>query len=302
MESIVASNPRLCCCTSSSALIPHRFFISPPLLPRSKQLHLLSLTTKFPRAVAVAGTHPLASNSVPPKDGVVYTVGDFMTRKEFLQVVKPTTTVDEALEILVENRITGFPVIDDNWKLVGLVSDYDLLALDSISVVWSKLQQGILPEDAMNSLPDQQLLVTVRNFVAELREDRRIADQMLGKPTGGSLDELYGQRLFGWRVVWYGKCFIQTDISNTVNSSQTFNEIQKLLSKTNGKAISDVMTPAPLVVRETTNLEDAARLLLETKYRRLPVVDSGGKLVGIITRGNVVRAALQIKREIENME
>lgn len=67
------------------------------------------------------------------------------------------------------------------------------------------------------------------------------------------------------------------------------------------------------------------RLLLETKYRRLPVVDGAGKLVrtdssvlprhasgvdanqfflallatsqvGIITRGNVVRAALQIKR------
>lgn len=41
---------------------------------------------------------------------------------------------------------------------------------------------------------------------------------------------------------------------------QTFNEVQKLLSKTNGKVIADVMTPAPLVVRETTNLEDAARL------------------------------------------
>jgi CBS domain-containing protein len=59
------------------------------------------------------------------------------------------------------------------------------------------------------------------------------------------------------------------------------------------------MTSAPLVVRETTNLEDAARLLLETKYRRLPVVDSSGKLVGIITRGNVVRAALKIKKKFE---
>lgn len=76
------------------------------------------------------------------------------------------------------------------------------------------------------------------------------------------------------------------------------------------------MTPAPLVVEEKTNLEDAAkllsflffsaviyffislsnlsvmvtlfsnisflfptRILLETKYRRLPVVDSDGKLV-----------------------
>lgn len=79
----------------------------------------------------------------------------------------------------------------------------------------------------------------------------------------------------------------------------TFHEIQKLLSKTNGKVIADVMTPAPLVVRETTNLEDAARLLLVTKYRRLPVVDSSGKLVGIITRGNVVQAALEIKKKVE---
>lgn len=43
------------------------------------------------------------------------------------------------------------------------------------------------------------------------------------------------------------------------SSLQTFNEIQKLLSKTNGKVIGDLMTPAPLVVRETTNLGDAAR-------------------------------------------
>ncbi|GFY86476.1 cystathionine beta-synthase (CBS) family protein [Actinidia rufa] len=80
---------------------------------------------------------------------------------------------------------------------------------------------------------------------------------------------------------------------------KTFNEVQKLLSKTNGKLVGDLMTPAPVVVRESTNLEDAARLLLETKYRRLPVVDAGGKLVGIITRGNVVRAALQIKRAFD---
>jgi len=39
------------------------------------------------------------------------------------------------------------------------------------------------------------------------------------------------------------------------------------------------MTSLPLVVRENTNLDAATRLLLETKYRRLPVVDSTGKLV-----------------------
>jgi len=40
---------------------------------------------------------------------------------------------------------------------------------------------------------------------------------------------------------------------------QTFNELQKLLIKNNGKVVGDLMTPNPLVVYETTNLEDAVR-------------------------------------------
>jgi len=59
------------------------------------------------------------------------------------------------------------------------------------------------------------------------------------------------------------------------------------------------MTSSPLAVRQNTNLDAATRLLLETKYRRLPVVDSMGKLVGMITRGNVVSAALKIKKKTE---
>lgn len=181
-------------------------------------------------AGAVARDGASATNSSLPQCSGVYTVSDFMVTKEDLHVVKPTTSVDEALEMLVEHRITGFPVIDDDWNLVGVVSDYDLLALDSIS----------------------------------------------------------------------GSGRADTSMFPEVDSTwKAFNEIQKLLSKTNGRTIGEVMTPAPLVVRETTNLEDVARQLLETKYRRLPVVDSDGKLVGIITRGNVVSAALQIKHEME---
>ncbi|KAL7231774.1 hypothetical protein ACSBR2_009917 [Camellia fascicularis] len=210
----------------------------------SRCFHRLSRSR---RSFAVA---TLMANSVPPRSGV-YTVGDFMTRKKDLHVVKPTTTVDEALETLVENRITGFPVIDDNWKLVGLVSDYDLLALDSVS-----------------------------------GEGAYLGVESVKSQVEGYMDSSGGR----------------TDISMfpEVDSTwKTFNEVQKLLSKTNGKVVGDLMTPAPVVVRESTNLEDAARLLLETKYRRLPVVDGEGKLVGIITRGNVVRAALQIKHASE---
>ncbi|KAI3755410.1 hypothetical protein L1987_55208 [Smallanthus sonchifolius] len=171
-------------------------------------------------------------NSTTPRDGI-YTVADFMTRKADLLVVETSTPVYKALEILVEKRITGFPVVDADWNLVGVVSDYDLLALDSIS--------------------------------------------------GGN----------------HGDTVLFPDVDS---SWKTFNEIQKLLGKTDGKVVGDLMTPAPLVVHETSNLEEAVRLLLETKYRRLPVVDDDGKLVGLITRGDVVRAALQIKHAIKKMQ
>eukprot|EP00246_Nothoceros_aenigmaticus_P000537 TRINITY_DN10804_c0_g1_i1.p1 TRINITY_DN10804_c0_g1~~TRINITY_DN10804_c0_g1_i1.p1 ORF type:complete len:258 (-),score=31.76 TRINITY_DN10804_c0_g1_i1:514-1287(-) len=165
--------------------------------------------------------------SALPQKQEVYTVGDFMTPLNELLVAKKTTTVDEALESLVENRITGMPVVDDNGILIGVVSDYDLLALDSISGK-PPTEMGFFPEPGRT-----------------------------------------------WKA---------------------FKEIQRLLLKTNGITVGEVMTPSPLVVREMTNLEDAARLLLDSKYRRLPVVDDQGKLVGLLTRGNVVRAALVTKR------
>ncbi|KAK9077187.1 hypothetical protein SSX86_005523 [Deinandra increscens subsp. villosa] len=171
-------------------------------------------------------------NSTTPTDEP-YTIADFMTKKADLLVVQTSTTLDKALEILVEKRITGFPVVDADWNLVGVVSDYDLLALDSIS-------------------------------------GGNHADTVL--------------------------------FPNVDSSWKTFNEIQKLLGKTDGKVVGDLMTPSPLVVHETSNLEEAVRLLLETKYRRLPVVDDDGKLVGLITRGDVVRAALKIKHAIKKMQ
>lgn len=168
-------------------------------------------------------------NAIPAKHEH-YTVGDFMTRQDELLVAKTTTTVDEALEILVQNRITGLPVVDETGKLIGVVSDFDLLALDTIS-------------------------------------GNRTSDSSLFPEAG--------------------------------NTWKAFKEIQKLISKTHGKTVGDVMTPSPLIVQETSNLEDAARLLLDTQKRRLPVVDGNGKLVGLLTRGNVIKAALRMKRDSE---
>jgi CBS domain-containing protein len=57
------------------------------------------------------------------------------------------------------------------------------------------------------------------------------------------------------------------------------------------------MTPDPFVVRETTDFKTAARILLDRKIRRLPVVNAEGKLLGIFSRKDVIKAALQLRNE-----
>uniref|UniRef100_A0A804NQ47 CBS domain-containing protein n=1 Tax=Zea mays TaxID=4577 RepID=A0A804NQ47_MAIZE len=70
-------------------------------------------------ALAVRGLPQHAS--VAGQSTGSYRVGDVMTKREELHVVKPTTSVDDALEMLVKHRISGFPVIDDDWNLVGTI-------------------------------------------------------------------------------------------------------------------------------------------------------------------------------------
>ncbi|EFJ34820.1 hypothetical protein SELMODRAFT_81368, partial [Selaginella moellendorffii] len=158
-----------------------------------------------------------------------YTICNFIMPKKDPFCVQVSTTVDDALKLLMDNRITGLPVIDKDRKLVGVVSDYDLLALDSIS--------GKRP--STNSL----------------------------FPEAGST----------WKA---------------------FKEIQHLPTKTQGKTVGDLMTPLPLVVRAS-----CCGRVLKTGNEELDLLDCENSLVnfqvGLITRGNVVRAALQVKRAAE---
>jgi acetoin utilization protein AcuB len=50
----------------------------------------------------------------------------------------------------------------------------------------------------------------------------------------------------------------------------------------------DFMTTGPLTVKPDTEIQEAARLMLDHKLGGLPVVD-GGKLVGIITDSDIFR-------------
>jgi CBS domain-containing protein len=64
-----------------------------------------------------------------------------------------------------------------------------------------------------------------------------------------------------------------------------------------GRKISDVMTSEPLTIAEDATLEEIVTLMETNGVKRLPVMN-GDKLVGIVSRANLLQAVASLAREI----
>jgi CBS domain-containing protein len=144
------------------------------------------------------------------------TVADIMTRDPI--VVRPETSLHEAIKLLAEKRISGLPVVDDAGKLIGTISETDLM--------WQ--ETGVTPPAYIMFL-----------------------DSVI---------------------------FLK-------NPAQYERDLHKALGQTVGEVMSqDVITVAP-----DKPLRDAAQLMHDRKVQRLLVVDASDKVIGILTRGDIVR-------------
>ncbi len=63
--------------------------------------------------------------------------------------------------------------------------------------------------------------------------------------------------------------------------------------------VDGVMTLNPVTATETMTVEEAARLMLRLKISALPVVDYGGKPVGVLSTDDILRALLDVERTKE---
>ncbi len=108
-------------------------------------------------------------------------------------------------------RVSAFPVIDEDGKVIGVVSEADLLAKEAL------------------------------------------ADDHTG---------IHGAITGVWR--------------------------HKEYEKAEGLTAGDLMTHPAMTVRPEDPVEHAARLMYTLQVKRLPVVDAGGRLVGIISRADVL--------------
>lgn len=68
------------------------------------------------------------------------------------------------------------------------------------------------------------------------------------------------------------------------------NRYEKEIHKALGQTVQEVMTDKPITIKADQSVKQAARLLHDKKIRRLPVLNEEGKVIGIITQGDIIRA------------
>lgn len=134
--------------------------------------------------------------------------------------VSPNATVEEAVKVLSQNKISGLPVVDDNNKLIGILTERDIVVFSS--------DLHIIP------------LMSSSNWISPY-----------------------------------------TDVSKISSSKRGYD----LISKTK---VEKVMTKKLFDVTGEATWYDIVKVMKSGKINHIPVVDKERKLIGIITRTDML--------------
>ncbi|GAB1692681.1 CBS domain-containing protein [Krasilnikovia sp. M28-CT-15] len=77
-----------------------------------------------------------------------------------------------------------------------------------------------------------------------------------------------------------------------------FDRRRRQRAKASARTARDLMSTPPVVVPRGTSITTAARLMDQEDVRRLPVVDDLGRLVGVVSRSDLLRVHLRTDDEI----
>lgn len=137
--------------------------------------------------------------------------------------VEPDALVSRAVRLMLQNKISGLPVVDANGRLVGIVTEGDFLR---------------------------------RGELGTQRRRPRWLEFLLGP---GRLAAEYVQ--------------------------------------SSGQKVEEIMTPELHTITPETPLDEVVDLMERHRVKRLPVVQDG-KLVGIVSRANLLHALASVAREV----
>jgi CBS domain-containing protein len=67
---------------------------------------------------------------------------------------------------------------------------------------------------------------------------------------------------------------------------------ERLPERRIGDLVGDIMTSPALTIRPDTNIAEAVKIMDEKRIRRLTVVDESNRLIGILTRADILKAVI----------
>jgi CBS domain-containing protein len=136
---------------------------------------------------------------------------------------------------------------------------------------------------------------TVKEVAALLVEHR-----ISGVPVVGANGEVLGVVSEGDILVKERGAERESRMLQWLLGGQSF-EIEKLEART----ASEAMTAPAITIGANKDAYQAARLMTDERVKRLPVVDQAGRLIGLVTRSDLVKAFARadddVEREIEDM-
>jgi CBS domain-containing protein len=80
--------------------------------------------------------------------------------------VSPHATMKEAAALLLRHRVSGVPVVDDAGRIVGVISEFDLLKLVYSPEVESHRVGDYMSTKLLTAAPDDSLIEIVDTFTS----------------------------------------------------------------------------------------------------------------------------------------
>ncbi|KZX16448.1 inosine-5'-monophosphate dehydrogenase [Methanobrevibacter cuticularis] len=76
-----------------------------------------------------------------------------------------------------------------------------------------------------------------------------------------------------------------------------YDEVANGIKKASLTIVKDIMVSPVITIKIDKDIADAANIMADNNIKRIPVVDDTGNLIGIITRGDIVKALVNHKAE-----
>jgi CBS-domain-containing membrane protein len=206
--------------------------------------------------------------------------------------VQSDETVRTAVSCMVKHDLKRLPVVNDDGRLIGMVSRIDVFR--AVAAGGEKRSDDDLPRTGGNvtelmytDVPTvgraavleeivRALEASGRRRVVVIDDDRHV----LGIITDGDLLRRSQQKhnpglLARLRTLVVGEPALAQVLPDA------------------GERAADLMTAPVITVRPDTPLTEALRLMTMHAVKRLPVVDSEGRLIGLLGRASVLRGLLE---------